>query len=127
MSDEHGAQVGPVMVFTSLRGTVSSFYKEVIGLTGDEKGDQIWLDAGNVKVVVSQKGDAQTPKEVSGQLGFVVWFGVADVRGAYEKARKLGAAASDFFGDYFFARDPDGRYVGVYALEDHAHGHDHEH
>ena len=125
MSDK--PQVGPVMVFTGLRGTVSSFYREVIGLAGDEKGDEIWLDAENAKVVVSQKGDPQTPKEISGQPGFVVWFGVSDVRGAYEKARKLNAAASDFFGDYFFARDPDGRYVGVYALEDHAHGHDHEH
>jgi predicted enzyme related to lactoylglutathione lyase len=125
--DEHGPQVGPVMVFTALRGTVSSFYEEVLGLSGDEKGDEIWLDAANAKVVVKQTGAAQTPKEVAEQQGFVVWFGVADVRGAYEKARRRGAAASDFFGDYFFSRDPDGRFVGVYALEDHAHGHDHEH
>ena len=127
MSDEHGSQVGPVMVFTSLRGAVSSFYREVAGLSGDATGDQAWLDAANAKLVVNEKGDAQTPKEVAAQSGFVVWFGVADVRGAYEKAKKLGAMASDFFGDYFFARDPDGRYVGIYALEDHAHGHDHEH
>jgi hypothetical protein len=32
----------------------------------------------------------------------------------------------DFHGDFFFAKDPDGRYVGVYTLEDH-HGHDHDH
>jgi len=127
LSDEHGVQVGPVMLFTGLRREASAFYTEVIGLTGDASDDATWLEAANAKVVVHERGDAQTPKEISSQSGFVVWFGVADVRGAYDRATKLGATASDFFGDFFFARDPDGRYVGIYALEDHAHGHDHEH
>jgi hypothetical protein len=76
---------------------------------------------------VNGQRDQQTPKEVREQTGFVVWFGVEDVRGAFDRARRAQAAVSDFYGDYFFARDPDGRYIGIYALEDHAHGHDHEH
>ena len=127
MSDEHGSTVGPVMLFTGVRGAVAAFYKEVVGLGGESTDDATWLEAANAKVVVHDRGDVQTPKEISTQSAFVVWFGVADVRGAYDKAKQLGAAASDFFGDFFFARDPDGRYIGVYALEDHAHGHDHEH
>jgi predicted enzyme related to lactoylglutathione lyase len=115
------------MLFTGLRREAAAFYTEVIGLTGEAGDDATWFEAANAKVVVHDRGDAQTPKEITAQSGFVVWFGVADVRAAYEKAKRLGATASDFFGDYFFARDPDGRYVGVYALEDHAHGHDHEH
>jgi hypothetical protein len=127
MSDEHGVQVGPVMVFSARRVAVESFYKDLLGLAGEGGGDETWLEAANAKLVVHGNSDRQTPKEITEQSGFVVWFGVADVRDAYEKTKRLGATASDFFGDYFFARDPDGRYVGVYALEDHAHGHDHEH
>ena len=36
-------------------------------------------------------------------------------------------ADGDLFGDYVFARDPDGRYVGIHVNKEHAHGHDHEH
>ena len=38
-----------------------------------------------------------------------------------------GYAIGEFHGDYFFARDPDGRYVGFHANEEHGHGHDHDH
>ena len=82
--------------------------------------------AENAQVVVNGPHERQPPKEFREQTGFVVWFGVNDVRAAFDKARRASAAVSDFYGDYFFARDPDGRYIGIYALEDHAHGHDNE-
>ena len=124
--DHGGPQVGPVMMFTSSRQTVARFYTEVIGLSGDTAGDEAWLDGANAKVVVHDPQDRQTPPEISKERAFIVWFGVRDVHAAFDRARSAGALASDFFGDYFFARDPDGRYVGVYTLEE-GHGHDHEH
>lgn len=127
MTDAHKPQVGPVMVFTPRRGEVERFYADIVGLGGKPSGDATWMDADNAKIVLHDEHDRETPAEVRAQRGFVVWFGVNDVRGAFEKARKASAAVSDFYGDYFFARDPDGRFVGIYALEDHAHGHDHEH
>lgn len=125
MSDEHGVQVGPVMMFTTRNQDVAGFYADVLGLSGEGCSDSIWFDAANAKVVVHESSDRETPPEVRSQPGFVVWFGVADVRVAYEKAQKAGRAVGEFHGDFFFAKDPDGRYVGVYALEDH-HGHDHD-
>ena len=126
MSDKPEAQVGPVMVFTPQRDSVVRFFTDVLGLHGDAAGDATWIDAGNVKLVVHDPDDRQTPQEITRHGGFVVWFGVADVRGAFDRARQASVAASEFFGDYFFARDPDGRFVGIYALED-GHGHNHEH
>jgi catechol-2,3-dioxygenase len=126
VSDEQEAQVGPVMMFTAKRGDVAEFYKSVLGLSGEDSGDSIWLDAANAKVVVHEATDPQTPPEVRSQASFVVWFGVADVRGAYERAKRAGSAIGDFHGDFFYAKDPDGRYVGIYTLED-PHGHDHGH
>ena len=38
-----------------------------------------------------------------------------------------GCAIGEFQGDYFFARDPDGRYVGFHATEEQGHGHGHDH
>lgn len=127
MSGQHKPQVGPVMMFTPKRGEVERFYTDIVGLAGKPSGDSTWMDADNAKVVVHGPHDRDTPAEIRAQAGFVVWFGVPDVRAAFEQARQASATASDFYGDYFFARDPDGRFVGIYALEDHAHGHDHEH
>ena len=126
MSESHKAQVGPVMMFTTDRRSVERFYTEILGMAGQPGDDATWLEAENAKVVVHDAEDRQTPPEITKQTGFVVWFGVQDVRAAFDRARAASVAASEFFGDYFFARDPDGRYVGIYALED-GHGHDHEH
>ncbi len=123
MSD---VQIGPVMAFSKDRRTVAAFYRDLVGLTGEDEDDATWLDATNARLFVHDPGDRQTPREIAAQPGFVVWFAVADVRAAFERAKRAGAVVGDFFGDYFFARDPDGRYVGVCPLEDH-HGHDHEH
>ncbi|HEU5288775.1 MAG TPA: VOC family protein [Candidatus Limnocylindria bacterium] len=119
-------QIGPVMAFSGRRRETATFYRDVVGLAGDDGDDSTWFEALDVKLAVHDQGDRQTPPEIKAAGGFVVWFGVADVRAAFDRARHAGAAASEFHGDYFFARDPDGRYVGIYALEDH-HGHDHEH
>ncbi len=72
------------------------------------------------------EGGPKPPSEVRMQPGFVVWFGVTDVRAAYDKAKRAGRAVGEFHGDFFFAKDPDGRYIGVYTLED-DHGHSHDH
>ncbi|MDQ2952010.1 MAG: hypothetical protein M3R54_07075 [Chloroflexota bacterium] len=122
--DEHGIQAGPVMIYSTRQKEVARFYDELVGLTGDIDEPSIWLKAANTEIVVHGTTDPDTPPEVRGQAGFVVWFGVADVKTAYERAKKAGAVVGDYYGDYFFAKDPDGRFVGVYAMEDHHHDHD---
>jgi predicted enzyme related to lactoylglutathione lyase len=126
MSGEHRATIGPVMAFTGKRAEVVRFYRDLAGLTGEDGADATWLEAENAKLVAHDFGDAQTPDEIERYPGFVVWFGVPDLISAFDRAKRAGATVGDFYGDYFFARDPDGRYVGIFALEDH-HGHDHEH
>ena len=71
--------------------------------------------------------DRQTEPDVRGQRGFVVWFAIDDVATAFARARAAGCAVGEFQGDYFFARDPDGRYVGFHATDNQGHGHDHDH
>lgn len=126
MSEKRQPTVGPVMAFTGKRAEVVRFYRDLAGLEGEDGGDATWLEAENAKLVVHDRGDEQTPDEIERHPGFVVWFGVQDLTAAYDRAKRAGTAVGDFYGDYFFARDPDGRYVGIFALEDH-HGHDHEH
>jgi len=122
-------QVGPVFAFTSKHGTTARFYTDVIGLAAGTGGDasSTWLKAGNADVVFHSPDDRETPAEVRGQTGFVVWFGVDDVRAAFDKAKAARAVVGEFQGDYFYARDPEGRFVGIHANEEHGHGHDHEH
>ena len=124
-----GPQVGPVFAFTSKHGTTARFYTDVIGLAAGSGGDpsSTWLTAGNAEVVFHSPDDRETPAEVRGQTGFVVWFGVDDVRAVFDKAKAAKAVVGEFQGDYFYARDPEGRYVGIHANEEHGHGHDHEH
>ena len=131
MSDKKGTVVGPVFAFSDKHPEVARFYREIVGLSGDTGDDSTWLEAANAKLVVHEPEERQTEPEISQQRGFVVWFGVDDIRAAWARAKVAGAVVGEFRGDYFFARDPDGRYVGFYTNEDHAeahaHGHDHEH
>jgi len=123
-----GPQVGPVFAFTAKHAATAGFYIDVVGLDrGSGDASSSWLKTENADVVFHSPDDGDTPPEVRAQLGFVVWFGVDDVRAAFERARKAGAIVGDFFGDHFFARDPDGRYIGIHVNEEYAHGHDHEH
>ncbi len=125
MTEKHGTVIGPVFAFSTKHPDVARFYQEVVGLPADAGGDATWLEAANAKLVVHEPEDRETEPEVSRQRGFVVWFGVDNIRAAFARAQAAGAVVGEFRGDYFFARDPDGRYVGFYANE--AHGHDHEH
>ena len=133
MSDEHQPTVGPVMAFTSKRAEVVRFYTEIAGLKAEPQGSATWLAAENAQVVVHDPDDRQTEPDVRGQRGFVVWFGIEDVAGAYARAKAAGCAVGSFQGDYFYARDPDGRYVGFHGNEEHGHGgeahggHGHDH
>jgi predicted enzyme related to lactoylglutathione lyase len=125
VSDDHAPSVGPVMAFTAKRAEVVRFYTEVVGLKAENEGDATWLPADNAQLVVHDPDDRQTEADVRGQRGFVVWFGIDDVTAAYARAKAAGCMVGEFHGDYFFARDPDGRYVGFHATEEHGHGHDH--
>lgn len=128
MSGAHGTQVGPVFAFTAQHAATAGFYRDVVGLEPGRGGDPnaSWLKAGNADVVFHSPDDRETPPEVRGQGAFVVWFGVDDIKAVYDRARMAKAVVGDFFGDYFFARDPEGRFVGIHVNEEHAHGHDHD-
>ncbi|MDP9283283.1 MAG: hypothetical protein M3P38_14405 [Chloroflexota bacterium] len=127
MSDDHVPSVGPVMAFTANRAQVVRFYTEIAGLKAEPQDGATWLSTENAQVVVHDPDDRQTEAEVRGQRGFVVWFGIDDVASAYARAKEAGCAVGTFQGDYFYARDPDGRYVGFHANEEHGHGHGHDH
>ncbi|HEV8671169.1 MAG TPA: hypothetical protein VGS01_10590 [Candidatus Limnocylindria bacterium] len=127
MSGDHVPSVGPVMAFSAKREEVVRFYSEIAGLSADTDGDATWLAADNAQLVVHDPDDRQTEPDVRGQRGFVLWFGIDDVAAAYARAKAAGSAIGEFHGDYFFARDPDGRYVGFHANEEHGHGHGHDH
>ena len=123
-----GPHVGPVFAFTTKHPATAGFYADVIGLQrGTSDGASSWLKTENADVVFHSPDDRDTPLEVRAQQGFVVWFGVDDIRAAFDRAKNVGAVVGDFFGDYFFVRDPDGRFIGIHVNEEHAHGHDHEH
>ncbi len=125
MSGDHAPGLGPVMAVTSKRAEVVRFYTEIAGLKPETEVDATWLAADNAQLVVHDPDDRQTEPDVRGQRGFVLWFGIDDVATAYALAKAAGCAIGEFHGDYFFARDPDGRYVGFHANEEHGHGHDH--
>jgi len=124
-----GPQVGPVFAFTAKHTAIAAFYADIVGLPAGTGGDPnaSWLKAENADLVFHAPDDRETPAEVRAQAGFVVWFGVDDVRGAFDKAKAAKAAVGEFQGDYFFARDPEGRFIGIHANEEHGHDHDHEH
>jgi len=128
MSGSHGEgpKVGPVFAYSTKRDEVERFYREIAGLRpkpGAARGDAIWLEASNAEVVVSKPTGRDAPAEVMASAGFVVWIGVPRVRDAYQRAREAGVTVGEFQGDYFFARDPDGRYVGFYTEDEHGHEH----
>ena len=124
-----GPEIGPVFAFTAKHAATAGFYRDLVGLAPGTGGDPdaSWLKAGNADVVFHSPDDRETPPEVRGQTAFVVWFGVDDVKAAFDKARAAKAVVGDFYGDYFFARDPEGRFIGIHVSEEHAHGHDHDH
>ncbi len=113
------------MLYSARHRDVAKFYAELVGVSGDDSKDSIWLTTANADLVIHGREHPDSPPEIRSHDGFVVWFGVADVNGAYQKARKAGWLVGESYGDYFFARDPEGRFVGIYATEEHGHGHEH--
>ncbi len=111
-----------VFVFTSAREEVARFYRDLVGLHQESEGDDAtWFGAQHAKLAVHDRGDEETAEEVRRGDGFVVWFRVADVRAAYERARAAECVVGPWYEGkpypYFFARDPDGRFIGVGSLE----------
>ncbi len=110
-----------VFTFTDRRDEVTRFYRDVVGLSAAESDDSEWFRAGASSFVVHEREDRETAPEVASGSGFVVWFRVGDVRAAYDRARAAGRVVGELYDakpyPYFFARDPDGRFVGVGSIE----------
>ena len=123
MSGAKEPGIGPVMAFTAKRAEVVRFYTEIAGLKGDVQGEATWLAAGNAQLVVHDPDGRPSDVRRTRDRGMVR---LDDVATAFA-ATGPPAALSGVPGDYFFARDPDGRYVGFHANEEHGHGHDHDH
>src|SRR2546428_12919864 len=118
MSDDHGPGLGPGRAFTAKRAEVVRFCTEIAGLKAETEPDATWLAAENAQLVVHDPDDRQTEPDVRGQRGFVLWFGIDDVATAYARAKAAGLAIAEVHGDYFFSRDPDGRYVGLHSHQE---------
>lgn len=109
-----GPQVGPVFGFTAKHTTTGAFYRDVVGLApGRDDNDPSWLTAGNADPVFQSPEDREAPQEVRAESGFVGWSGVDDVKLAFEEARTAKYVIGDCYGDCFFARDPEGRYIRI--------------
>ena len=127
MSDEHAPELGPVMAFTAKRAEVVRFYTEIAGLKAMRKAARRGSRPTTRRSSCTIPTSGRPSRTCAAQRGFVVWFGIDDVATAFARAKAAGCAVGEFHGDYFFARDPDGRYVGFHANEEHGHGHDHDH
>ncbi len=93
---------------------VARFYREVVGLgLESEQDDSAWFAPDGARLVIHDRDEEATAPEVGRGSGFVVWFGVPDVDSAYERARAAGAVVGERYRGYFFARDPEGRFIGV--------------
>lgn len=98
-----------VFGFTEQRDSVARFYEEVLGLRRQRaRDDSVWFEpAGGATFTVHDRNDE--PRD----WGFVPWFHVTDLAAAFERARAKDATVGEMGEGYFFARDPDGRVVGV--------------
>ncbi len=110
-----------VFIFSERREDVARFYRDTIGVPQESaKDDANWFRAEDAHFVVHDRDDQETAPEVGQGTGFVLWFRVADVRAAYERARAAGFVVGRYFDakpfPYFFARDPEGRYIGVGSI-----------
>ena len=113
------------MIFSERRVEVARFYTEIAGLSAEASSDTTWLEGENAKLAVHDPWDERTELEVRTQRAFVVWFAVNVVGEVFERAGAAGCIVGAFHGDYFFARDPEGRYIAFYQSEEHGHGHQH--
>ncbi len=112
-----------VFVFTDRRPEVARFYRELLGVSQQSEGDDSnWFQAANARLALHDRDDRETAAEVGLGDGFVVWFRVPDVHAAYQRARSAGRVVGELYEDkprpYFFARDPDGRFIGIGEADD---------
>ena len=98
-----------VFAFSERREEVARFYEDVLGLERERtEEDSVWFAAnGGATLTVHDRTDEPADR------GFVPWIHVADLASAFERARSQSAAVGAMREGYFFARDPDGRVVGV--------------
>lgn len=111
-----------VFVFTDRRDEVAAFYRDVVGVPQESaKDDANWFRAEDARLAVHDRDDAETAPEVGRGQGFVVWIRVPDVRAAYARALAAGRVVGPYYDakpyPYFFARDPDGRFIGVGSVD----------
>ncbi len=101
---------------TARRAAVAAFYRDVIGLAVESiKDDSAWFAPEGARLVVHEwAGESDAPVDARGH-GFVVWFGVDDIEGAYARAKAAGVVVGHRYRDHFFASDPEGRFIGVRA------------
>ena len=98
-----------VFAFTSRRDEVAGFYDDVLGLRRQRPhDDSVWFEpAGGATLTVHDREDEPA------EWGFLPWFHVDDLDGAFERASSRGATVGVMREGYFLARDPDGRVLGV--------------
>lgn len=105
-----------VFVFTDRREEVAAFYRDVLRVPVESTAeDATWFGLEDARLVVHDREDQETAAEVSASDRFVIWFGVQDVDAAFERARAAGAVVGERRPHYFFASDPEGRFIGVRA------------
>lgn len=111
-----------LFVFTDRRSEVAGFYRDIIGVPQEsEKHDASWFRAENAQLAVHDREDEETAPEVARGTGFVVGIRVADVQAAYARASRVGQVVGKLYQGtphpYFFARDPEGRFVIVTSVD----------
>ena len=110
--------LGYVFVFTDRREEVARFYSGVLGLPVEsdvesEKDDAVWFRTEGARLAVHDSNDRETAREVRGSSGFVTFVSVDDFEATFERARAAGAVVGQRFRNWFFVRDPEGRFIGV--------------
>src|SRR6267143_5960488 len=92
-----------VFAFTANRDEVARFFEEVLGLRAQRArgDDSVWFEpeSGATFTVHDHEGEPEG-------LGFVPWFHVDDLAGAFERALAKDANVGEIRDGYFFARDP---------------------
>lgn len=103
-----------VFAFTTARRDVAAFYRDVLGLdVAEAKDDAVWFATEGARFVVHDDDDRETAREVRESHAFVAGIEVDDFDAAYERTRRAGAVIGERFKNWFFVRDPDGRFLIV--------------
>ena len=97
-----------VFAFSDRREAAARFLEDVLALCRERPhDDSVWFTTDGARFVIHDRED-EPPSS-----GFVPWFQVTDLDGTYARAQAAGAVVGGMREDYFLAKDPDGRLVGV--------------